>query len=256
MANRCHGSRHGHRKKDSIFDGPIHIISFCLLGAPPLLLLLHCAVSLIRLTPNNPIHHNRMTFSAQIAASLRCMPALTRRESLKDISSHPLIRSRRHATAASESAASKPAAKTTAAAAESASSSESVPIGTTLVAMSLAIATVGGVAALAETSTASSCPKFDPQSERFDQSTFTGRLSKMLLACDPFLLTYGHEEVMKCKALAENYEKMYQENEGGSEVELNRKLWEAQVSGISYICNYVHMLVSQSSIDHIPCFCK
>lgn len=52
----------------------------------------------------------------------------------------------------------------------------------------------------------------------------------MLLACDPFLLTYSHEEVMRCKEVVENYAKMYDERgEGVSEVELNRKLWEAQV---------------------------
>ena len=175
---------------------------------------------------------------------------------MKDISAHPLIRSRRHTTAASEKAATKSAAKTTAAATESASLSETVPIGTTLVAMSMAIATVGGVAALAETSTASSCPKFDPQSERFDQSTFTGRLSKMLLACDPFLLTYGHDEVMKCKALVENYKEMYKGKEGGNDVELNRKLWEAQVSVVSLLIAFMSsiiMLILTSYFHYCVC---
>jgi hypothetical protein len=97
--------------------------------------------------------------------------------------------------------------------------------------MSLAIVTVSTVAAITENATASSCPKFDPKEERFDQSTFVGRLSKMLLACDPYLLICSHEEVMRCKDLVERYETIYQEREEGvEEVVLNRKLWEAQVS--------------------------
>lgn len=52
----------------------------------------------------------------------------------------------------------------------------------------------------------------------------------MLLACDPFLLTYSHDDVIKCKEVVENYEKLYRERgDEMSEMELNRKLWEAQV---------------------------
>ena len=157
---------------------------------------------------------------------------------LKDLSRHQLTRIRCKSNPAVKNAT--PAARATetnaapsiknGSSASTASSAEAVPIGSTLVAMSLAIATVSGVAAIAETFTASSCPKFDPLSQRFDQSTFIGRLSKMLLACDPFLLTYSNDEVMRCKEMVEDYLRMYEEKEVGvNEVELNRKLWEAQV---------------------------
>ncbi|KAL3784083.1 hypothetical protein HJC23_012272 [Cyclotella cryptica] len=177
---------------------------------------------------------------AQIAkSSLRCGTSLVRRKGSSAFPrSHDVatpIRIRYKTTVTANSTAAKPSAGTTrskvnAATSETASSSSGgVPIGTTLVAMSLAIATVGGVAAIAERSTASAIPKFDPKSQRFDQSTFMGRLSKMLLACDPFLLAYSHEEVMRCKDLVEGYEKLYQElPDGTSEKELSRKLWEAQ----------------------------
>ena len=109
-------------------------------------------------------------------------------------------------------------------------SSESVPIGMTSVAMALAIATVSAGAALAEDATASLVPTFDPKQQRFDQSTFTGRLSKMLLACDPSLVFYSSEEVRRCKAMVDGYES-YLNNlpEGVSVTEMSRKLWEAQV---------------------------
>ena len=177
---------------------------------------------------------------------------------LKALSRHQLTRTRFKSTPAFENAT--PAARATerkaaessiknGSSATTASSADAVPIGSTLVAMSLAIATVSGVAAITETSTASSCPKFDPQSQRFDQSTFTGRLSKMLLACDPFLLTYSTDEVMRCKEMVQDYQRMYEEKEVGvSEVELNRKLWEAQV------CDTVMHIVRYISSDMcLPC---
>ena len=78
--------------------------------------------------------------------------------------------------------------------------------------------------------TASLVPTFDPKQQRFDQSTFTGRLSKMLLACDPSLVFYSSEEVRRCKAMVDGYES-YLNNlpEGVSVTEMSRKLWEAQV---------------------------
>jgi hypothetical protein len=121
------------------------------------------------------------------------------------------------------------AVKEVAAEATSASSG-SVPIGMTSVAMAIAIATVSAGAALAENVTASLVPTFDPKQQRFDQSTFTGRLSKMLLACDPSLVFYSNEEVRRCKAMVDDYE-FYLNNlpEGVSVTEMSRRLWEAQV---------------------------
>lgn len=99
--------------------------------------------------------------------------------------------------------------------------------------MMLAIGTVSAGAAIAENATASMVPTFDPKLQRFDQSTFSGRLSKMLLACDPFLLTYSSEEVNKCKEMVDNYEHHLKNLPTGvSETEMSRKLWEAQVNSI------------------------
>ncbi|KAL3771879.1 hypothetical protein ACHAWO_008665 [Cyclotella atomus] len=166
----------------------------------------------------------------QIASFRHMAPTLRRSPSLKDnLSTHPLLlRTRCKSSTASEAKeATKEVIGT--AATPKPSTSENVPIGTTLLAMSLAIATVSSVAAITENATSSTCPRFDPKEQRFDQSTFVGRLSKMLLACDPYLLICSHDEVMRCKALVENYETIYKEREEGvEEIVLNRKLWEAQ----------------------------
>eukprot|EP00581_Thalassiosira_minuscula_P018939 CAMPEP_0183720422 /NCGR_PEP_ID=MMETSP0737-20130205/13038_1 /TAXON_ID=385413 /ORGANISM="Thalassiosira miniscula, Strain CCMP1093" /LENGTH=443 /DNA_ID=CAMNT_0025950279 /DNA_START=70 /DNA_END=1401 /DNA_ORIENTATION=- len=142
------------------------------------------------------------------------------------------LRYRAKSTVSAPASAPKdaPAAAAKEAAAEAtSSSSESVPIGNTVVAMTLAIATVSAGAALAENATASMVPTFDPKQQRFDQSTFMGRLSKMLLACDPSLLFYSGEEVRRCKAMVDDYERHLQSlPEGISETEMSRKLWEAQ----------------------------
>lgn len=120
-------------------------------------------------------------------------------------------------------------AKVSADAASSSSNSATPPIGKTVAAMSLAIATVMGGAAAAEVATASLVPTFDPKKERFDQSSFIGRLSKMLLGCDPFLLTYSDEKVREYKAMVDNYEFLLKNlPDGVSEKEMSRKLWEAQ----------------------------
>jgi len=93
----------------------------------------------------------------------------------------------------------------------------------------IAIASVAGAAALAENATASMVPKFDPKSQRFNQSTFFGRVSKMLLACDPSLLFYSGEEVKRCKAMVDDYENQLANlPDGVSESEMSRQLWESQ----------------------------
>ena len=113
--------------------------------------------------------------------------------------------------------------------ASSSSGNSAPPIGKTIAAMSLAIATVMGGAAAAEAATAQLVPTFDPKEERFDQSSFIGRLSKMLLACDPYLLTYSDEEVREYKSMVDNYQNLLKNlPEGVSEKEMSRKLWEAQ----------------------------
>jgi len=140
------------------------------------------------------------------------------------------FRSKSNTADASAPKAPPPGAASKEAAVEATSeSSESVPIGTTLVAMTLAIATVSAGASLAENATASMVPKFDPKAQRFDQSTFIGRLSKMLLACDPSLLLCSDGEVRRCKAMVDDYEHHINNLPAGvNETEMNRKLWEAQ----------------------------
>lgn len=131
--------------------------------------------------------------------------------------------------ATGEVASNASTAKVSADAASSSSNSAAPPIGKTVAAMSLAIATVMGGAAAAEVATAPLVPTFDPKKERFDQSSFIGRLSKMLLGCDPFLLTYSDEEVREYKAMVDNYEFLLKNlPDGVSEKEMSRKLWEAQ----------------------------
>jgi hypothetical protein len=51
----------------------------------------------------------------------------------------------------------------------------------------------------------------------------------MLLACDPYLLTYSDEEVREYKSMVDNYQNLLKNlPEGVSEKEMSRKLWEAQ----------------------------
>lgn len=124
-------------------------------------------------------------------------------------------------TEASTASAAKPA--------EADASSNSVPIGKTVAAMTLAITTVMGVAAVAEAATAQSVPTFDPKKERFDQSSFTGRFAKMILACDPFLMTYSNETARAYKEMVNDYENLLKNLPNGvTEQEMSRKLWEAQ----------------------------
>lgn len=112
---------------------------------------------------------------------------------------------------------------------EADASSNSVPIGKTVAAMTLAITTVMGVAAVTEVATAQSVPKFDPKKERFDQSSFIGRFAKMLLACDPFLMTYSDDTARAYKEMVGDYENLLNNLPNGvTEQEMSRKLWEAQ----------------------------
>ena len=146
---------------------------------------------------------------------------------------------RRLATAAGEGKA-PPAAKTppsgsggggggkTTAAPDS-SSSEGVPIGSTALAAALAVCTVSAGAAATESLTASSCPAFDPRRERFDQSTFAGRFSKMILACDPALLLTTNDDARSAKALVEDWERQLADPPRDEPPhETSRRLYEAQ----------------------------
>lgn len=94
-----------------------------------------------------------------------------------------------------------------------------VPIVKSLLAAVAGVTCVSLAATVVEQSTASSVPKFDRQGQRFDQSTFGGRFSRMLLACDPRLLLYNHEQVLQAKNMIDHHQ-----NYPG----MDRALWEAR----------------------------
>lgn len=83
-------------------------------------------------------------------------------------------------------------------------SSSSVSIIQALAAATGGIATVSLVATIIESMTSSSVPIYDPNGERFDQNLFSGRFSKMLLACDPKLLFYTEAQVRENQLMLED----------------------------------------------------
>mmetsp|Transcript_23086 Transcript_23086/g.32332 ORF Transcript_23086/g.32332 Transcript_23086/m.32332 type:complete len:427 (+) Transcript_23086:100-1380(+) len=122
---------------------------------------------------------------------------------------------------ASAANAGKAASKTVS---ESTASNESsVPVAKSLAAALAGIATVSGVATAIEQSTAGDVPPFDPNSQRFDQSNFAGRFSRMLLACDPRLILYTEEQARASAALVADYKNV----QDGTK-EMDRTLWEAR----------------------------
>ena len=98
-------------------------------------------------------------------------------------------------------------------------SSSSVPIATSLAAAAAGVATVSIAATVTEMATAATVPPYDPSGQRFDQSNFVGRFSRMLLQCDPRLLMYSEAQVLQAKDMLEHY----QEYPGK-----DRALWEAR----------------------------
>jgi len=91
------------------------------------------------------------------------------------------------------------------------------------------IATVSIAAAAVESTTASSVPPFNPSDQRFDQSTFAGRFCRMILECDPRLLTYTADEMRRSKEMVLNYTSMLEHlPDGMTEREMHHALWEAQ----------------------------
>ena len=135
-------------------------------------------------------------------------------------------RRRRLATdAAGEGKAAKtPPSGSGKAAASEPPSAEGVPIGATALAAALAVCTVSAGAAATEALTASSCPEFAKGRERFDQATFAGRFSKMILACDPALLLTSNDGARADKALVDDWEAQLSSGEPGT----SRRLYEAQ----------------------------
>lgn len=112
----------------------------------------------------------------------------------------------------------------------SVSAESSVPLGQTAFAATAGIATVSLAAMAVESGTASNVPPFDPngQAQRFDQSTFVGRFSKMILACDPRLLLYSKDETRSAKEMVLNSQQILENIPQGTTLqEMHHALWEA-----------------------------
>jgi hypothetical protein len=115
-----------------------------------------------------------------------------------------------------------------AAAASSAVSNNDIinsPVAESFVAAAMGVATVSGATAIVENWTAGLVPPFNPKSERFDQSTFYGRFCKMFLACDPLLLLYSKEDVMKYKSFLDAFEETSTKTKDSR---MDHSLWEAK----------------------------
>jgi len=124
-------------------------------------------------------------------------------------------------TAAAAAAASKDAT--------SSSAAGGVPVAASLAAAGAAIAAVAGAAAVVENATA--VPEFDPVGQRYDQSNFAGRFSKMLLACDPRLLLYTREQVERSKRMVDDYaeyKRKARRSAAQDDGTADRALWEAR----------------------------
>lgn len=114
---------------------------------------------------------------------------------------------------------SAPAREQAASDAAPASTDSQVPVVQSLLAAAAGISLVSLTATSVEMMTADDVPQFDPKGERFDQSNFAGRFSKMLLACDPRLLLYTEDQVQRSKEMVQNYQQF---------PGMDRALWEAR----------------------------
>jgi len=95
-----------------------------------------------------------------------------------------------------------------------------------LLAVCIGVTTVSTVAAVVEQSTGNEVPYFDVNGDRFDQNTFQGRFSKMLLSCDPRLLLYSAEEVQQAAELVYNADALIACPPEAVQ-NIHRTLWEA-----------------------------
>ena len=77
-------------------------------------------------------------------------------------------------------------------------------------------------AAAVEMATADSVPPYSATAQRFDQSHFSGRFSRMLLQCDPRLLLYSQKQVLQAKELLDST------TASSSSRRNDRALWEAR----------------------------
>jgi hypothetical protein len=136
----------------------------------------------------------------------------------------------KNAASASKATSSASASATnTITSANTTASSSSIPILQTAFAATAGIATVALTAMTVENVTASSVPNFEPTAQRFDQSTFVGRFSKMVLGCDPVLLTYSQAATLNSKAMVQDYQNLLLNLPADmTSTQMHRALWEAQ----------------------------
>ena len=87
---------------------------------------------------------------------------------------------------------------------------------------------MSAAAAITESMTADTCLPYSKNGQRFDQETFVGRFSRMLLACDPRLLMYTEEQITQAQNLLKEYSSNGQASVVENNQELNRSLWEAR----------------------------
>lgn len=183
----------------------------------------HTASRFVKSTTNSTVvHRNRITNAHQksnTSTSIRCKSATTE-SSLNSRASS----SSNKVTSTTETTTAKTTANTNATA-----ESQSTPLAQTAFAAAAGITTVSIAAVAVESTTASSVPPFDPAGQRFDQSTFLGRFCRMVLACDPRLLTYSSDDTKRAKEMVLNYASLLANlPDGMTELEMNHALWEAQ----------------------------
>lgn len=106
-----------------------------------------------------------------------------------------------------------------------------VTVSRSLAAAVLGLGTISFVAWLVETTTtttttAAAVPKYDPNGQRYDQGTYLGRFCRMMLTCDPRLLLYTKEQVLRKKEMIEMYND--DNDDDNDNDDNNNLLWEAR----------------------------
>ena len=111
---------------------------------------------------------------------------------------------------------------------------DSVPVGASLLAAIVGVAVVSVSAGAVETATSDSCLPYSSSgnAQRFDQSTFSGRFARMLLACDPALLLHTEATIQAAQQTLLEAEESSTSQSQRPQQQLSplesRKLWEAK----------------------------
>ena len=114
---------------------------------------------------------------------------------------------------------------------------ESVPIGASLLAAVAGVGVVATSAYIVDKMTAATCLPFSTNAsdQRFSQDTFQGRFSRMLLACDPYLLIYTESQIQNSKQILLDYDAGLLKSKANAEysklnitTEQTHLLWESR----------------------------